>query len=435
MLIQRHVHSTCTGKMDCRFVTVITRIEHDDLFARSYHSMDGIEQCLGSAAGDGEVSGGVNIRAVTALDLGRDGLRQGGNANHWCILIVAGTHGPIQRAHQPIRRGKIRKPLPQIDCAMLSGKLGHHGENGGSYLGEFAVQRHRINHARKIKREVYALTCAAGVPRIGNGTGGVKFKLKAAPGAALASQASMGKLTTRQPDPRPGQDVCPSPHTILAMIAPPNMPLLAVHQLAYIRGGAVVFGPLDFTLDAGQALLVQGANGAGKTTLLRVLAGLLRQHCGQIVLHGLPADSQARALALAYCGHLPALKADLSTLENLDVLCGLHGSRDTFTPEQALARAGLAGLEDTLARHLSAGQKKRLALARLQLSPAPLWLLDEPYANLDLNGIALVNHMIQAHLAQGGSTIITTHGAYAAPPVRTRVLELSTLPAGTRAVA
>ena len=85
---------------------------------------------------------------------------------------------------------------------------------------------------------------------------------------------------------------------------------------------------------------------------------------------------------------------------------------------------GLAGHEDTLARQLSAGQNKRLSLARLWLSPAPLWLLDEPYANLDLDGIDLVNRMIAAHLRDGGAALVTTHGAYAAPPVPTRTLVL-----------
>ncbi|HLT04819.1 MAG TPA: ATP-binding cassette domain-containing protein, partial [Pseudomonas sp.] len=84
----------------------------------------------------------------------------------------------------------------------------------------------------------------------------------------------------------------------------------------------------------------------------------------------------------------------------------------------------LGGYEDALARQLSAGQKKRLSLARLWLSPAPLWLLDEPYANLDLQGIELVNRMVQAHLRGGGAALVTTHGAYAAPPVRTKLLEM-----------
>jgi heme exporter protein A len=123
-------------------------------------------------------------------------------------------------------------------------------------------------------------------------------------------------------------------------------------------------------------------------------------------------------------GHLPALKSDLTALENLDFLCGLHGRRRGQLPGNAMAIVGLAGYEDTLVRQLSAGQKRRLSLARLWLAPSPLWLLDEPYANLDLDGINLVNRMVQAHLRDGGAALLTTHGAYAAPPVRTRMLAL-----------
>ncbi len=201
-------------------------------------------------------------------------------------------------------------------------------------------------------------------------------------------------------------------------------PLFAAHGLCFARNEVPVFGPLDFSVDAGEALLVQGDNGAGKTTLLRVLAGLLRADAGQIEIKGRAAKPSLRALAIAYLGHLPALKADLGALENLDFLCGLHGRRRGQAPTDALALVGLAGFEDSLVRQLSAGQKKRLALARLWLSPAPLWLLDEPYANLDLDGINLVNRMVQAHLRNDGAALLTTHGAYAAPPVRTRMLVL-----------
>ena len=203
-----------------------------------------------------------------------------------------------------------------------------------------------------------------------------------------------------------------------------STPLLAVRGLAFSRDETPIFGPLDFSVDANEALLVQGGNGAGKTTLLRVLAGLLRADAGSVAIEGQPAHAESRARHIAYLGHLPGLKADLSALDNLDFLCGLHGRRKAQTPEAAMGIVGLAGYEDALARTLSAGQKKRLGLARLWLSPAPLWLLDEPYANLDLDGINLVNRMVQAHLRSGGAALITTHGAYAAPPVRTRMLEL-----------
>ena len=201
-------------------------------------------------------------------------------------------------------------------------------------------------------------------------------------------------------------------------------PLLAAHDLAFARNEVPVFGPLDFAVDAGEALLVQGGNGSGKTTLLRVLAGLLRADSGQVEIDGRPAAAGLRAHAIAYLGHLSALKGDLSVLENLEFLCGLHGRRRRQLPADALAIVGMAGYEDAPARQLSAGQKKRVTLARMWLAPAPLWLLDEPYANLDLEGINLVNRMISAHLRDGGAALVTTHGAYAAPPVRTRVLRL-----------
>lgn len=201
-------------------------------------------------------------------------------------------------------------------------------------------------------------------------------------------------------------------------------PLLAARGLSFARNEAPVFGPLDFAVDAGEALLVQGDNGAGKTTLLRVLAGLLRTDAGEIDIDGQPAKAALRSRAIAYLGHLSGLKADLTALENLNFICGLQGWRRGQAPSSALGIVGLGGYEDSLVRQLSAGQKKRLSLARLWLAPAPLWLLDEPYANLDLDGITLVNRMVQAHLRGGGAALLTTHGAYAAPPVRTRMLTL-----------
>ncbi len=201
-------------------------------------------------------------------------------------------------------------------------------------------------------------------------------------------------------------------------------PLLSARGLRFARNDAPVFGPLDLAVDAGEALLVQGDNGTGKTTLLRVLAGLLRADAGEVAIDGRAASPALHARAIAYLGHLPALKGDLGALANLDFLCGLHGRRRGQRPVAALGIVGLAGFEDALARQLSAGQKKRLSLARLWLSPARLWLLDEPYANLDLEGIELVNRMVQAHLRDGGAAVVTTHGAYAAPPVRSRMLQL-----------
>jgi len=202
------------------------------------------------------------------------------------------------------------------------------------------------------------------------------------------------------------------------------VPLIATRALCFSRNTESVFGPLNLHVNAGEALLVQGANGAGKTTLLRVLAGLLRADSGEIEIDGRSGKHIDRCRYIAYLSHRPALKADLQSLENLNFLCHLQGRRARQVPAHAMAIMGLAGYEDVLVRQLSAGQKKRLALARIWLSPAPIWLLDEPYANLDMDGIYLVNRMIAAHLRNGGAALVTTHGAYAAPPVRVRTLFL-----------
>ena len=204
----------------------------------------------------------------------------------------------------------------------------------------------------------------------------------------------------------------------------PDAPLLLARGLGFSRNDEPVFGPLDFRLAPGEALLVLGGNGAGKTTLLRVLAGLLQASAGEVELSGRPVDRQHLARGSAYLGHLHGHKADLGALENLAFSQAIQGGGGPGI-EAALAEVGLAGHEDTPARRLSAGQNKRLALARLRLQGAPLWLLDEPYANLDLDGIALVNRLIQGHVAEGGSVLLTTHGAYAAPPVPVRTLTLA----------
>jgi heme exporter protein A len=198
--------------------------------------------------------------------------------------------------------------------------------------------------------------------------------------------------------------------------------LLECRGLSFSRNEEPIFGPLDFSLGDAEALLVLGGNGTGKTTLLRVLAGLLEATDGEVRFEQRAVDQGHLARGCAFLGHLPGHKGDLSALENLRFTAAMQDS--PIPPEQALAEVGLAGFEDNLARRLSAGQNKRLALARLILSPARLWLLDEPYANLDLDGIALVNKLITRHISGDGAVLLTTHGAYAAPPVRVRTLEL-----------
>lgn len=188
------------------------------------------------------------------------------------------------------------------------------------------------------------------------------------------------------------------------------LPLLEGRGVAFLRRDEPVFGPIDFVLQAGEVVLVEGDNGSGKTTLLRLLAGLLHCHEGELLLRGGPLDRDHAAGEIVLLGHQLGLKADLSPLENLRVAEGLYGRRRGTEPGTALASVGLEGYEYEPVRRLSAGQKKRAALARLLLIPAAIWLLDEPYANLDREGIDLVNRLLEHHVLNGGAALVTTHG-------------------------
>ena len=190
----------------------------------------------------------------------------------------------------------------------------------------------------------------------------------------------------------------------------PAAPLLEARALSFLRQDEPVFAPLDFQLHAGELALVEGDNGSGKTTLLRMLAGLLHVGEGELHWRGEPLQRDLCAGEILFLGHQLGLKADLSPRENLQIAAGLHGCRDGSSVAAVLADIGLRGYEDEPVRRLSAGQKKRAALARLLLLPATLWLLDEPYANLDRTGIALVNQLLETHTATGGAALVTSHG-------------------------
>jgi heme exporter protein A len=190
-------------------------------------------------------------------------------------------------------------------------------------------------------------------------------------------------------------------------------PLLQARGLTFSRNEEAIFGPLDFSLHPGEVVLIEGDNGSGKTTLLKVLCGLLEPSLGEVLLHGAPLTLARLSHQVALLGHLLGLKMELSTLQNLRFAVGMGGIRSGITPQLALASVGLEGYEDQPLRTLSAGQKKRVALARLLLVPAALWLLDEPYANLDRSGIELVNRLLDHHARRGGAALITSHGAYA----------------------
>lgn len=210
------------------------------------------------------------------------------------------------------------------------------------------------------------------------------------------------------------------------MTTPPAAaPLLSAQQLAFARNDEPVFGPLDFSLGHGETVLVEGDNGSGKTTLLRVLAGMLPPTSGAIRFDGAPATRESRNGRTLLLGHRSGMNATLSARENLDFLAGLYGRRPGMTAAAAMDAVGIGPWLDEPLRSLSAGQSKRVALARLLLLPGAIWLLDEPYANLDRHGIDLVNALIAEHCTQGGAALVTSHGAVRFADVGARHIHLS----------
>ena len=187
--------------------------------------------------------------------------------------------------------------------------------------------------------------------------------------------------------------------------------MLEAADLRCERGGRVLFDGLSFRLGAGEFLRVSGANGSGKTSLLRVLCGLLTPSRGSVCWKGEPVAAlrEEYARQLVYLGHAPAVKGDLTAEENLSIACTLAGvaaSRDAV--KSALARFALP--DDVPVRRLSQGQRRRAALARLALSGAvPLWLLDEPFAALDAEGIERLGALLAGHAEKGGAIVFTTH--------------------------
>jgi heme exporter protein A len=183
-------------------------------------------------------------------------------------------------------------------------------------------------------------------------------------------------------------------------------------DLACSRGERRLFEGVGFELRGGEWLHVKGANGSGKTTLLRTLVGLSPPDAGRVTWQGsdIREGAEDYRSAVVYLGHPPALKDDLSALENLRVSLELDGiEADDEALADALQRVHLEDQHDLRARHLSAGQRRRLLLARLLLRPADLWVLDEPFAPLDTPGVKVLGELLQAHLDRGGLGVITSH--------------------------
>jgi heme exporter protein A len=202
--------------------------------------------------------------------------------------------------------------------------------------------------------------------------------------------------------------------------------LLEITGLACRRGGRRVFDNLSFTLDGGTLLALIGRNGSGKTTLLRALALLVPAQAGAIKWQGTDVrdDREAWRARIGWLGHTEGLKGDLTVAENLSVAQKLHNrdaTRLATAPGEALEAFDLSALADRAVRTLSAGQRRRAALARVVASGAPLWLLDEPLNALDAPAQLSLRGVLAQHLATGGMAIAATH----APLDGARVLELA----------
>jgi len=179
-------------------------------------------------------------------------------------------------------------------------------------------------------------------------------------------------------------------------------------NLSCIRDNRILFENLNFHLERGQVLLLEGENGSGKTSLLRILCGFREPDTGEILwCNTTPGQSDFYA-EITYVGHLDGIKKELTVLENLKMSLAL-GQPGGYSMSQALDKVQLAGYDDTWVQSLSAGQKRRLSLARLLITQNSLWLLDEPFTSLDREGIKLIESLMQEHITDGGMIILTSH--------------------------
>ncbi|MFB9866819.1 cytochrome c biogenesis heme-transporting ATPase CcmA [Vreelandella sulfidaeris] len=199
---------------------------------------------------------------------------------------------------------------------------------------------------------------------------------------------------------------------------------LQARQLACERDDRWLFKGLDLDIRGGEIVRVEGPNGSGKTTLLKILSGQLGDYQGELYWNGAAmSESREHFLAnLLYLGHSPGIKYGLSPLENLSWYQALSGEQSHEDQRlDALEQVGLSGFEDVPAGQLSAGQQRRVALARLTLTPRALWVLDEPFTAIDHDGVVALEKQLIAHAQAGGCVLVTTHHSLTVSPLLRRV--------------